>query len=274
MSKTTYYYHKNKIVEDKDEDIKKKIKDIFHDNKSRYGYRRITLVLRNEGIIINHKKVKRLMKIMGLYGITPRVKYKSYKGDMNGTVSNLLLDKETDEEKHKTYYKRNFSTTSVNQKWTTDVSEFHISAGKLYLSPILDMYNDEIVSYDISISPNYTQIINMLDKAFSQYKDLEGLIFHSNQGWQYQMNHYHKILKDRGIIQSMSRKGNCLDNSPMENFFGRMKNEMFYGQEYRFKTLEQLKEEMEEYIRYYNEERIKVKLKGLTPAQAREQALS
>ena len=211
---------------------------------------------------------------MGLYGMTPKAKYKSYKGDMNGTVSNYLLDKEIDENNHKTIYKRNFKTTSVNQKWTTDISEFHIAAGKLYLSPILDMYNDEIISYDISISPNYAQITDMLHKAFSQYENLEGLILHSDQGWQYQMHHYHKTLKDKGIIQSMSRKGNCLDNSPMENFFGRMKNEMFYGQEYRFKTLEQLKEEMEEYIRYYNQERIKIKLKGLTPAQAREQALS
>ncbi|HBZ77461.1 MAG TPA: IS3 family transposase, partial [Clostridiales bacterium] len=130
--------------------------------------------------------------------------------------------------------------------------EFHIAAGKLYLSPILDMHNKEIVSYNISRSPGYMQIKNMLDKAFRKYKNLKGLIFHSDQGWQYQMPQYHKALKDHEIIQSMSRKGNCLDNSPMENFFGKMKNEMFYGHEYEFETLEQLQKAMDNYIDYYN----------------------
>ena len=193
MSKSSYYYTvKTMSKEDKDIEIKTKIKAIFDENKGRYGYRRITLALKNQGENINHKKVKRLMKILGLYGITPRAKYKSYKGNLNGTVKNLLLDKEVDEINHKTIYKRNFSTTSVNQKWTTDVSEFHISSGKLYLSPILDMYNDEIVSYDISTSPNYAQITNMLNQAFCKYDNLKGLIMHSDQGWQYQMRSYHK----------------------------------------------------------------------------------
>ena len=134
------------------------------------------------------------------------------------------------------------------------------------------MYNDEIVSYDISVKPNYQQIENMLNQAFDKYEGLEGLIMHSDQEWQYQMEHYHKKLKEKGILQSMSRKGNCYDNGVMENFFGKMKNEMFYGHEYELETLQQLKEAMEEYIRYYNEERIKVKLKGLTPLQVRNQA--
>lgn len=147
------------------------------------------------------------MKMMGLYGITPRAKYKSYKGDMNGTVKNLLLDKEIDEVNHKTTYKRNFSTTSVNQKWTTDVSEFHIAAGKLYLSPILDIYNDEIIAYDISTKPNFAQINHMLDMAFEKYDNLEGLIMHSDQGWQYQMYDYHKRLKEKGFYNQCLEKG-------------------------------------------------------------------
>ncbi|MBR2555537.1 MAG: IS3 family transposase [Aeriscardovia sp.] len=195
------------------------------------------------------------------------------KGDFNGTVDNLLLYKKVDTKKHRTKYIRDFSTSSVNEKWTTDVSEFHIAAGKLYLSPILDMHNREIVSYNISKNPGYSQITDMLNKAFSKYKDLSNLIFHSDQGWQYQMHPYHKALRERGITQSMSRKGNCLDNSPMENFFGKMKNEMFYGHEYEFETLEQLQKAMEKYIDYYNNERIQVKLKGLTPCQARNQSL-
>ena len=213
------------------------------------------------------------MKIYELKGITPRTKYKSYKGDFNRTVKNLLLNKVVDTEKHQTYYTRDFTTTDVNQKWTTDVSEFHIAAGKLYLSPILDMHNAEIVSFNISKSPNFYQTTDMLNKAFQKYQNLEGLIFHSDQGWQYQMFEYHSMLRERGIIQSMSRKGNCYDNSIMENFFGKMKNEMFYGHEYEFNTLNELKDAMEKYIYYYNNDRIQQKLKGRTPSEVRNSAL-
>lgn len=247
--------------------------DIFYTHKGRYGYRRITLELTNRGFHINHKKVKRLMKRLGLYGIAPKAKYKSYKGAINGTVKNQLLNKVVDEENHKTCYERDFTTTKCDEKWTTDISEIHIAAGKLYLSPILDMHSREIISFSISNSPNYEQTKEMLNYAFKTHKDLKGLIFHSDQGWQYQMQPYHKVLKEQGIIQSMSRKGNCLDNSPMENFFGIMKREMFYGHEYEFKTLDELRIAMKEYIKYYNTQRITVKLKGLTPIQYRNQSL-
>ena len=274
LPRADYYYWKNRINPDtKNSDLMDAITTIYTDNHRRYGYRRITLQLKNEGWTVNHKAVKRLMSKLNLYGITPRAKYKSYKGDFNGTVDNKLLYKRVDTQKHRTEYIRDFSTTDVNEKWTTDVSEFHIAAGKLYLSPILDMHNREIVSYSISRSPGFMQVVHMLNQAFNKYADLSNLILHSDQGWQYQMARYHKALRERGITQSMSRKGNCLDNSPMENFFGKMKNEMFYGHEYEFKTLEQLQKAMEEYIEYYNNERIQVKLKGLTPCQARNQSL-
>ena len=249
LPRSDYYYWKNRIDPDtKNSDLMDAIATIYTNNHKRYGYRRITLQLKNEGWAVNHKAVKRLMSKLNLYGITPA-------------------------KRHRTEYIRDFSTTDVNEKWTTDVSEFHIAAGKLYLSPILDMHNREIVSYNISKSPGFMQTIDMLNKAFDKFADLNNLIFHSDQGWQYQMTQYHKALRERGITQSMSRKGNCLDNSPMENFFGKMKNEMFYGHEYEFKTLEQLQKAMEEYIEYYNNERIQVKLKGLTPCQARNQSL-
>ena len=274
LPRSDYYYWKNRIDPDtKNTDLMDAISAIYTDNHKRYGYRRITLQLKNEGWAVNHKTVKRLMSKLKLYGITPRAKYKSYKGDFNGTVDNKLLYKRVDTKRHRTEYIRDFSTTDVNEKWTTDVSEFHIAAGKLYLSPILDMHNREIVSYNISRSPSFVQTTDMLNKAFSKYKNLNHLIFHSDQGWQYQMFQYHNALKERGITQSMSRKGNCLDNSPMENFFGKMKNEMFYGHEFEFKTLEQLQKAMEDYIEYYNNERIQVKLKGLIPCLARNQSL-
>jgi transposase InsO family protein len=166
-----------------------------------------------------------------------------------------------DEESHRTKYVRDFDTSKPNEKWTTDVSEFRCAQGKLYLSPIMDMYDGYIVSYDISISPDFAQTKRMIDEAFDKYPDLKGLIFHSDQGWQYQMKPYQKWLEDKGILQSFSRKGNCMDNSLMENFFGIMKNEMYYG--YEFKTLEELKKAMEEYIAYYNTERINIKRNSL-----------
>lgn len=256
----------------KNKDIMDKIKKCFEQHKGRYGYRRITLALQAEGLVINHKKVKRLMKIMNLFGSVPKAKYKSYKGDMNGTVKNLLLEKQVDEKAHTTKYLRVFSTEHANQIWGTDVTEFHIAAGKLYLSPILDFHTREIISYNVSKSPNFEQTKDMLSKAFNQYENLKELILHSDQGWQYQMRPYHKLLRDEGIKQSMSRKGNCLDNAPMENFFGIMKKEMFIGKEYTFKSLEELELAIHEYIEYYNNKRISLKLKGLTPVQYRNQS--
>ena len=275
IAKSSYYYTISLYnKEDKDLLVKDKITTIFNENNKRYGYRRITLELKNQGIIVNHKKVKKLIGILGLFGITPKAKYRSYKDDMNGTVPNLLLDKVIDEEKHKTKYKQNFKTTKPNEKWTTDISEFHIKAGKVYLSPILDMYDDSIVSYNISITPNFDQIKDMLSKAFEVNPNLDGLIFHSDQGWQYQMEPYHKLLRDKGIIQSMSRKGNCMDNGIMESFFGKLKNEMFYGHEYEFDTIDELMKSIDEYIYYYNNKRIKVKNKGLSPIIYRQQSLN
>ncbi len=275
IAKSSYFYTiKTFDSIDPDKAIKDVIEAIFKDNKQRYGYRRITLELKNKGYTINHKRVKRLMKALGLYARQPKAKYKSYKGEIGKVCPSLLLDKVVDEVKHKTFLKRNFITTGVNQKWTTDVSEFHIAAGKLYLSPLLDMHNREIISYVISKSPNFKQTTDMLDIAFKKHTNLDGLIFHSDQGWQYQMKQYIDKLKHKGIKQSMSRKGNCYDNCIMENFFGIMKNEMFYGNEYDFETLEQLEQAMVEYIDYYNNKRIITKLKGLTPIQYRHQSLN
>lgn len=162
IAKSTYFYYVKHFDDiDKDADLKQQITDVYNDNNGRYGYRRVALEIRKKQKI-NHKKIARIMHELGLFGVQPRAKYKSYKGEVGKTCKNLLLDKEVDEVKHKTIYKRNFSTTDVNQKWTTDVSEFHIAAGKLFLSPILDMHNGEIISYDISFSPDFKQTMHML----------------------------------------------------------------------------------------------------------------
>ena len=278
LSKSTYCYYKsekhiNAVNRRKHEDdrILAMIVPVFEHHKSRYGYRRIVLAV-EELKGVNHKKIQRIMKEHSLLGKQPKNKYHSYRGDNGEHKENLLLHKEVDEKEHKTKYIRDFDTSRPNEKWTTDVSEFKAPKEKLYLSPILDMYDGSIISYDISSSPDFSQTRRMIDRAFRENPDLEGLIFHSDQGWQYQMKPYQKRLRDKGILQSFSRKGNCMDNSLMENFFGIMKNEMYYG--YTYDSSEELRQAMEEYIVYYNTERINIKRKGLSPLAYRQQSLS
>ncbi len=278
LSKSTYfYYHSDKHIKavnkrkEEDDRILAVILPVFEHHKKRYGYRRIILAC-DELKDVNHKRIQRIMKEHDLQGKQPKNKYHSYKGDNGQHKENLLLHEEVDEADHRTKYVRDFNTSKPNEKWTTDVSQFKAPGGKLYLSPIMDMYDGCIISYDISTSPDFSQTKRMIDKAFEQYPDLEGLIFHSDQGWQYQMRPYREWLKDKGIRQSFSRKGNCMDNSLMENFFGIMKNEMYYGHE--FSSLKELKKAMEEYMVYYNTERISIKRKGLSPLEYRQQSLS
>lgn len=229
------------------------IKQIYHRHKGRFGYRRITLAMKEKGIIINHKTVLRLMKILGLKSIIRVKKYRSYRGNLGKTAPNIL--------------ERNFTTNQPNRKWATDVTEFNVSGNKLYLSPIIDLFNGEIISYELAERPVFAQIVTMLKKSFKKIKNTENIILHSDQGWQYQMKAYQHLLKEKGIVQSMSRKGNCLDNAIIENFFGTLKSEMFYTK--KFTTIEELKKEIKEYIHYYNNDRIRLNLKGKSPVQYR-----
>lgn len=243
---------------DKYAEAKKEIVSIYHENKGRYGYRRITIALHNKGIHLNHKTVQRLMKELGLVCRVKIKKYRSYKGEVGKTTPNLL--------------NRNFYAEKPNQKWVTDVTEFSLFGQKIYLSPILDLHNGYLVSYTISERPVLSMVISMLEKAFETIPDGTGLILHSDQGWQYQHRQYRRMLREKGIEQSMSRKGNCLDNAVMENFFGLLKSELLYLQE--FNSQEHFKQELVDYLDYYNNRRIKAKLKGLPPAIHRQQALS
>ena len=195
------------------------------------------------------------MKSLNFQGKQRRSKYKSYKGEV-GTVAPNILN-------------RKFEATGEYEKLTTDVTEFSVCTEKVYLSPILDLYNNEIISYSISLSPNFAQTKEMLNKLCEILPNTARPILHSDQGWQYQMKEYQRLLKEHNITQSMSRKGNCLDNSVMENFFGRLKVEMFYGE--TFRTTDEFIRCLEEYITYYNNERISLKLK-MSPAQYRTQS--
>ena len=254
MARSSYYYHEKRIqLTDKYQSVKELIKQIYHHHKGRFGYRRITLKINQKGILINHKTVLKLMKILGLKSVIRIKKYKSYKGELGKIAPNVL--------------NRNFKAISPNQKWATDITEFNVLGKKLYLSPIIDLFNGEIISYELSERANFDQIIAMLKKAFKKITNQTNLILHSDQGWQYQMKQYQTILKDKGIIQSMSRKGNCLDNAIIENFFGILKSELFYLKQY--KSITQLKHEIKEYIIYYNNDRIKQNLKGMSPIQYR-----
>ena len=217
----------------------------------------MTLELRNHGFVVNHKKVQRLMKVLGLTArIRRKRKYSSYQGEVGKKADNLI--------------QRQFEAIKPMQKCYTDVTEFAIPASsqKLYLSPVLDGFNSEIVSYNLSTSPNLLQMKAMLEQAFTA-NHYENTILHSDQGWQYQHDFYHHFLKNKGIQPSMSRKGNSPDNGMMESFFCILKSEMFYGYENTFQSLEHLEQAIVDYIDYYNNKRIKVKLKGLSPVQYR-----
>lgn len=197
------------------------IQRIYAENKGRVGYRRITLELHQQGRVVNHKTVQRLMRLHGIVCCVRMKKYKSYKGEVGKTAPNLL--------------ERSFEAPKPNQKWVTDVTE-------------------------------------MLEHAFETIPGGTNLILHSDQGWQYQHKQYQQMLKAKGVRQSMSRKGNCLDNAVIENFFGLLKSELLYLQ--KFDSMEHFKAELIDYLDYYNNRRIKAKLKGLPPAIHRLQALS
>lgn len=259
LARSTYYYYaKRKTEPDKYSGVRKQITNIYHENRGRYGYRRITQELCNRGHVINHKTVQKLMKDQGLFCRVRIKKYCSYKGEVGKIAPDLL--------------ERDFESTAPNRKWVTDVTEFSLFGQKLYLSPILDLHSRDIISYTISDRPALSMATNMLNKAFEQIPDGSDLILHSDQGWQYQHKQYQRMLKTKGIRQSMSRKGNCLDNAVIENFFGVLKSELLYLQE--FDSMEHFKTELIDYLDYYNHRRIKAKLKGLPPAIHRLQALA
>ena len=254
LPRSTYYYYCKHNSQDKYELEKQEIISLFEANKQRYGYRRITAQFRQKGIVINHKTVLKLMKSLDLRGKQRKNdKYHSYKGEVGKIAENLL--------------NRDFEASKPFEKLTTDVTQFNVCDDKVYLSPVMDLYNREIISYSISLSPNLEQIREMLQGLTDRLPSDATPIFHSDQGWQYQHAEYQRYLREHNIIQSMSRKGNCMDNGAMENFFGRLKVEMFYGE--KFSSVEDFIDKLHAYIYYYNNERISLKLKGMSPVQYR-----
>ena len=258
LSRSTFYYQAKVLQQSVDRyaQLKASIAVIYEHHKGRYGYRRITDELRNTGCSVNHKTVQRLMQLLGLKSLVRPKKYRSFKGQFNADVPNVLNQK--------------FGADQPNQKWVTDVTEFNVRGNKLYLSPVMDLYNAEIVAYEMQTRPHLPLVSNMLKKALGKLTTQDRPLLHSDQGWQYQMPAYRRQLAASGLTQSMSRKGNCLDNAAMESFFGTLKSEYFYLN--KFESIEQLTRGLNQYIHYYNHKRIKTKLKGLSPVQYRTQS--
>ena len=259
MARSTFYYRqKTSALADRHAALKDSIKAVFTLHKGRYGYRRITAALCRLGQHVNHKTVQRLMGQMGLKSLVRPKKYRSYKGAAGRIAPDLL--------------KRQFKAEAANLKWVTDVTEFNVAGEKLYLSPVMDLFNGEIIAFETARRPVFKLVEGMLTKALEKLKCGEKPILHSDQGWQYQMPAYQSQLQTRNIVQSMSRKGNCLDNAAMESFFAVLKSELFHPN--TFESPQSLKAGIEEYIHYYNHDRIKMKLKGLSPVQYRTQPLN
>lgn len=259
LPRSTFYYQLKVLqAEDKHKQLKEQIQTVFNRHKGRYGYRRVTAAVRQLGEKVNHKKVQRLMGSLGLKSLVRPKRYQSFKGEVGQAAANEL--------------QRRFEAKALNQKWVTDVTEFNVAGKKLYLSPILDLYNGEIVAFETAERPKFELVSSMLKKALAKLGPDDKPMVHSDQGWQYRMPAYQRLLRDREIVQSMSRKGNCLDNAAMESFFAVLKTEFFYLN--KFSSIEELKAGLKSYIHYYNHDRIKLKLKGLSPVQFRTQPLA
>ena len=258
IPRSTYYYWEKRLDRpDKYADVKTKIQEIYHEHKGRYGYRRIAKELEKYGFHHDPKTINRLMNEMGLKCEVRMKKYRSYKGNVGTVAPNIL--------------QREFKADKMNQKWVTDITEFHLFGEKRYLSPVLDLCNGEIIAYRVMKRPVYQLVDDMLNQAIEHLQPEDRVILHSDQGWHYQMKKYQRTLKQHGITQSMSRKGNCLDNAVIENFFGLLKSELLYLQE--FENMEHFEKELADYIHYYNHKRMKAKLKDLSPVEYRIQVL-
>lgn len=255
MARSTFYYHISRMKDpDKYAVARSLVAKVYRDHKGRYGYRRITYELRNNySIQLNHKTVKKLMDELGLKAKAKKVRYRSYRGEVGTTAPNIV--------------NRNFRCDRPFRKAATDVSQITIGGEKIYLSAVQDMFNGEILAYSLSDTPNLKMVMDMLHVMYKTIKYPEGMTLHSDQGWHYQHRAYRKSLERHSIIQSMSRKGNCLDNAMMENFFGAMKKELLYRTKYD--SMSAFKKDLMEYIEYYNNKRIKLRLNGLSPVQYR-----
>jgi putative transposase len=257
LPRSTFYYQAKVLaMPDKHDELKAQIQAVYTEHRGLYGYRRVTAAIRRDGRLVNHKAVQRLMSDMGMKSRVRPKKFRSYRGELGQAAPNFL--------------NREFTASQANQKWVTDVTEFSVAGKKLYLSPVMDLYNGEIVAYETSHRPDFSLVMGMLKKAARKCRGMDGPLLHSDQGWHYRMQPYRAALARYRMKQSMSRKGNCFDNAAMESFFATLKAEYFYLSD--FEDIEQLDAGIKSYIAYYNRHRIKSKLGGMSPVEYRLQA--
>ncbi|MGQ3385011.1 IS3 family transposase [Glutamicibacter sp. TV12E] len=255
LARSTYYYHL-KLMDQADPhaELKTAITTSFETSKRRYGYRRVHMDLRAEGWNVGRKLVRKLMRLLGFQSkARPKRRYNSYQGEQSKIAENLL--------------QRQFDVEAPDTVYVSDVTEFRVDQRKLYLSPIMDLFDHSIRSYTIASSPTTAFTSQSLALALGSRDFNKKLLVHTDQGFQYQHQSWKRLLEEHGAVQSMSRKGNCFDNSVMENFFGHLKSEMFHGE--HFADYEELKVEVEVYIDWYNSSRRKERLKGMTPMEYR-----
>ena len=259
MPRSTFFYHQKRLSKpDKHAELKQAIRESFERNKHRYGYRRVLLDLRNQGWVVNHKLVYKLMCEMGLRAkIRRRRPYVSYTGTISHIADNKL--------------DRKFTPDQPNTVFVSDVTEFRVAGRKVYLSPVMDLFDRSIVAHTVATSPSTALTTDSLPKVIAAWAPEPGWMMHTDQGFQYQHASWRDLIGDNGGVQSMSRKANCYDNAVMENFFGHVKTEMYHGEV--FDTVAEFNQVIDEYIQWYNTERVQQRLKGLTPMQYRNQTL-
>ena len=256
MAKSSYFYQE-KALHSTDKYLfeRKLIKDSFIESRETYGYRRIYIDLKNKNVTLSEKVIRRLMKEENLkVRVVKRKKYSSYLGEISPAVPNIV--------------NRDFHANKPNVKWLTDITEFHIPAGKVYLSPIIDCFDGLPVSWTIGTSPNAELVNAMLDEAVTTLKTYEKPIVHSDRGAHYRWPSWISKMNENQLIRSMSKKGCSPDNSACEGFFGRLKNEMFYGKSWTNTSIDEFIDILDDYIRWYGEKRIKTSL-GMSPIDYR-----
>lgn len=257
MAKSSYCYQAAVLkASDKYEEIRKDIRTIFSSSGNTYGYRRIHQTMKNGGITISEKVIRRLMDEENLVVVSARrKKYSSYLGEISPAVPNII--------------ERDFHADKPNLKWLTDITEFHIPAGKVYLSPIIDCFDGLPVSWTIGTSPDAELVNSMLDNAIRTLNPNEHPLVHSDRGCHYRWSGWIERMNNAGLTRSMSKKGCSPDNSACEGFFGRLKNEMFYNHKWDGVSIDEFISILDTYIHWYAETRIKMSLGGLSPLQYR-----
>lgn len=258
IPKSSYSYHKRQLaLPDKYSNVRAQIIDIFEKNKRRYGYRRIHASLKNMGIILSEKIVRRIMREENLVAKSIKMKrYSLYDGEVSPAVENVL--------------QRDFKADKPNEIWVTDITEFRIPAGKVYLSPMIDCFDGALVSWTISTSPNAELVNTMLDQAILTLRDREKTIVHTDRGAHYRWQGWIDRMDNNNLTRSMSKKGCSPDNSACEGFFGRLKNEFFHGESWLGVSVDNFIKLLDEYLDWYNNERIKLSLGGISIMKYRE----